>query len=75
MQIEESELAIFLEGDNFTIDNQVLLEVPRLIGQLGKLTGYAPQIARENFNPFGGAMKLRSDTIEFILQISSSGCR
>ena len=70
MQIEKGEPAIFLEGDNFTVDNQLFLEVPGLIGQLGKLTGDAPQIARENFNALCGAMKLRANAVEFVFQIN-----
>ena len=50
LQIEEREPPTFLESDDFTVDNQLFLEVPGLIGQFWKLTGDAPQIARENFN-------------------------
>ena len=72
LQIEKRKPAIFLEGDNFTIENQLFLEVPGLIRQLGELTGDAPQITRENVNALRAAMKLRSDPVEFIFQIYCS---
>ena len=72
MEIEEGEPATFLEGDDFTVDNQLFLQVPGLISQFPKLPGDAPQIAGENFNPLCTAMKLREDTIEFVFQINRS---
>src|SRR5206468_3824211 len=70
LQIEEGEAATLLIGDDFTVNNHFLLEVPGLICQFRKLPGNAPQIAGENFNSLCTAMKLRADTIEFVLQIN-----
>src|ERR1700730_215884 len=70
LQIEEGEPPTFLEGDYFTVDNQVFLKVPGLIGQFRKLPGDAAQIAGENFNPLCTAMELRADSIEFVFQIN-----
>src|SRR5437667_6440751 len=70
LQVEEREPPTFLKSNDFTVDDQFLVQVPRLICQFWKLTGNAPQIAGENFNSLCTAMKLRADSIKFILQIN-----
>src|SRR6059058_44674 len=47
LQVEEREPATFLESDDFTVDNQLFVQVPGLICQFWKLPGNAPQIARK----------------------------
>src|SRR6266699_656809 len=74
LQIEECEPATLFEGDNFSIENQLLLELPRFRRQFRKLTGDLSQIARKNFHPSSAAMKLCANTIEFIFHVNCS-CR
>ena len=72
MQIEEVESATLFEGNDFTINNQLLLEVSGLLRQFRKLIGDAPQVTRKNFHPSCAAMKLRANTVEFVFHINCS---
>ena len=74
MKIEERESATLLEGNDFTIHNELLVELLCLLRQFWKLIGDTPQVARENFHSLSATMKLCANTVEFIFHVNCS-CR